>query len=231
MTRGRRSVSVRGQSNLVAVVAALLAVTAAASLGFVMADGAFAGADRPVEDRRVALALSERLVSPSSPLTARANVLNDSALAALNASVLDAAFPVVDGRPVRIRVGGRTVVERGDPDGATVQRVVLVQRTRATTLTPRLDDGNVTLPRRTDRIELRIAPSGGTRVTAVRVGDRVVLRNASGLSGTFVVRTSRYRNATVSFAASGSLSPGDVRVTYFPAETTKAVLEVTVGDD
>jgi hypothetical protein len=225
------TVTVRGQSNLVAVAAALLAVTAATALGLAMADLAMTGADRPVEDRRVATSLSERFVAPSSPLAARGRVLNETALSRLTACVLRAAFPVVGDRPVRIRVGGRTVVERGDPQGQTVRRVVLVQRRRSVTVTPRLDGDDVTLPRRTPLVRLRIDPPDGVRVTAARVGDRVVLRNASGLSGTFTVRTSRYRNATLSFAANGSLPRGSVRATYFPARTTKAVLEVTVGAD
>lgn len=220
----------RGQSNLVAVAAALLAVTAAASLGLAMADAAVSGADRPVERPRVAMALSERLVAPASPVAARANVLNATELSRLDAARLRAAFPVVGNRSVAIRVGDRTVLQRGDPAGETVRRIVLVQRRRAVTLTPQLHDGTVTLPRRTPRVRLRLDPPDGTRVTAVRVGGRVVLHDPDGLAGTFVVRTSPYRNATVSLSATGSLPRGSVEVTYYPAETTKAVLEVTVGD-
>lgn len=225
----------RGQSNLIALVAGLVALTAATALGLALAGTAFDGADRPVEDRRVATSLSERLVSPESQLTVRANVLDGDALEDFDADDLESAFPVVGNRAVRVRLDGRTLVERGDPGGgATVRRVVLVQRREPVTMEPALTDANdyaTTLPRRTTRIELRIDPPDGTTVTTVRTGDRIVLRNRSGLDGTFEVTVSRFETVRLSFDVEGSLQPGNVTLTYYPAETTKAVLEVTVGDE
>lgn len=225
----------RGQSNLVALVAGLLALTAATAFGLALAGAAFDGTDRPVEDRRIATSLSERLVSAESPLTDRKNVLRADAIEDLDAGTLESSFPVVADRAVRIRLGDRTLVERGDPvDGATVRRVVLVQQRESVTIEPTLTADNdyaTTLPRRTARIELTIDPPDGTTVSTVRVNDRVVLHNRSGLEGTFDVRVSRFETATLSFDVEGSLQPGNVTLTYYPTETTKAVLEVTVGDE
>ncbi len=224
----------RAQSNLIALVAGLVALSAAIALALALAGTAFDGADRGVEDRQVATSLSERLVSTESPLTARANVLAGDELEGFAAADLDSAFPVVGNRSVRIRLDDRTLVERGDPTGgATVRRVVLVQREEAITTEPSLtatNDYATTLPRRTSRIELSVDPPDGTRVTAVRANDRIVLRNGSGLDGTFEVSVSRFETVRLSFDVEGTLQPGNVSLTYYPPETTKAVLEVTVGD-
>lgn len=225
MSRGR------GQSNLVAVAVALVALTAATGLGLALADAGFAGADRPADERRVAVALSERLVAPSAPLAARANVLNATDVGRFDGARLRAAFPVVGDRAVRVRLDDRTVAERGAPAGGhTVRRIVLVQKRSAVTRAPALGSENaVTLPRRTPRVRVRIDPPPTTAVRTVRADGRVVLRNASGLRGNFTVRTSRLETVRLSFEAAGALPDGSVAVTYYPATTTKATLEVTVG--
>ncbi|PSP77035.1 hypothetical protein BRC81_11860 [Halobacteriales archaeon QS_1_68_20] len=220
---------------MVALVAGLVALSAAIALALALAGTAFDGADRGVEDRRVATSLSERLVSAESPLTARANVLDADAVESFAAADLDSAFPVAENRSVRIRLDDRTLVEQGDPtDGATVRRVVLVQREETITTDPSLTASNdyaTTLPRRTSRIELSIDPPDGTRVTTVRANDRIVLRNQSGLDGPFEVSVSRFETVRLSFDVEGSLQQGNVTLTYYPAETKKAVLEVTVDDE
>ena len=221
----------RGQSNLVAVAMALVTLTAVAGLGLALADAAFDGADRPVDERRVAVALSERLVAPDSPLTVRGNVLNATRVAGFDANDLAASFPVVGHRSFSVRLGDRTVAERGDPvDGRTVDRIVLVEERTAVTRDPVLDDEDaVTLPRRTPRVRVRIDPPPATTVRTVRTDGRVVLRNASGLRGNFTVPVSRLETVRLAFEASGPLPVGSVVVTYYPATTTKATLEVTVG--
>lgn len=224
----------RAQSNLLALVAALAAVAAATSVGLALADTAFSAADRPVEDRRVATALSERLVDPASPLAVRANVLDADALDGFDAAAAAAAFPVVGDRPFRLRVDGEVVARQGDPvGGATVRRVVLVRRVESVTRTPALtgDDPATTLPRRTARVRLVIDPPAGTVVTAVRAKGRVVLLNRTGLDGIYDVRVSRLETVRLTFETVGPLPTGSVAVTYFPERTTKAVLEVTVGGD
>jgi hypothetical protein len=228
--RRGRTVRLRGQSNLLAVAAALLAITAATALSVGMADVAVSGTDRPASERRVAVSLSERLVAPGSPLSARANVLNRTAVLGIDEAQLRSTFPVVGDRPVRVRIDDRTVVASGDPSGPTIRRVVLLQDREPVTVTPAVGNGTVRLPRRTPRVTLRLDPPNGTTVSAVRVGERVVLRNRTGLSGTFSIRTSSYRNVTLAVASSGPLPDGSVEVTYYPPTTTKAVLEVTVGE-
>jgi hypothetical protein len=221
---------VRGQANLPALVVALLVVTTTAGLALAIADGAFAGAERDAAERRAALSLAERLVAADSALTTRTNVLNASVLSGLTPPLLTAEFPIADGSEVRIRLGDRAVVERGDATGgATVRRVVLVERRQSVSYEPPLDRGRTTLPRRTDRVYLDISSTGAT-VRTVRANDRVVLHEPNGLDGNYSVRLSRYETTTLAFEATGPLSRGDVRVTYVPAETTKATLEVTVDD-
>lgn len=218
----------RGQANLPALAVALLVVTTTAGLALALADGAFAGAERDAAERRASLSLAERLVAADSPLTARTNVLNASVVSGLAASTVTSEFPIVDGRDVRIRVGDRTVVERGDATGgATVRRIVLVEHRQSVSYEPPLDRGRTTLPRRTSRAYLEISPSSAI-VRTVRANGRVVLYEPSGLDGNYSVRLSRYETTTLEFDGTGTLSRGDVRVTYYPAETTKATLEVTV---
>jgi hypothetical protein len=225
-----RPVADRGQTNLVVLAAALLLVTTVTGVSLAVADGALAGADREPLDRRAAVAVADRLVAADAPNTTRGNVLNRSSALSLTASDVDRLAPSARGRPLRVRLGDRTLVERGDPtDGVTIRRVVLVanRTTERRTITLADTDG-VTLPRRTPRVTLRIAPDAATTVETVRANGRVVLHNRSGLSGTYTVSTSRFETARFTFAA-GDDPRGRVAVSYYPARTTKAVLEVTVG--
>ncbi|USZ69224.1 hypothetical protein NGM10_05650 [Halorussus salilacus] len=221
----------RAQMNLPALAVALLVVTAVAVVSFGMADRAFVSADRDADERRVAVALSERLVGAETPLTARPNVLDADELDGMDAERLRSLFPVVDERDVRVRLGNRTLAESGDPTGGTaVRRIVLVEDREEVSLTPDLsaDEPTVTLPRRSPRARLAIDPPEETTVTVVRANDRVVLRNASGLSGAFEVRLSEFETTALTFESEGDLSAESVEVTYYPAETRKELLAVTV---
>jgi hypothetical protein len=196
-----------------------------------MADRAYLSAERDADQRRVAVALSERLVAPDAPTTARANVLDDEAIDGLNATQLRSLFPVVGDRDVAVRLDDRLVAAVGDvTGGTTIRRVVLVERREPVTLTPSVSpvDPTVTLPRRAPGVTVDLSPPDGTTVTAVRANDRVVLHNESGLTGRFDVALSRFETATLAFEADGPLSSGSVELTYRPAETRKAVLAVTV---
>lgn len=220
----------RAQSNLVAVATALVALTAATSLGLALADIAFSGTERPVDDRRVGVALSERLIAPDAPLTERANVLDATAVDEFDGDRLRDDYPVVGDRPVRVRLDDRTLAERGDPTGGyTVQRVVLVEERSEVSRTPRLAGNATTLPRRTGQVDLRIDPPDGTIVRTVRVDDRIVLHDPSGLGGEFTVAVSRFETVRLAFEADGPLARGSVELTYYPPRTRKAILEVTVG--
>jgi hypothetical protein len=220
----------RAQANLPALAVALLVVTTGAGLAFGLADGAFASAERDAAERRTAVALAERLVAPGSPLTDRANVVNRTAARRFDGADL-AALSGVGDHAVRVRLADRTLAARGTPTGGvTVRRVVLVANRTSVTYRPRLRDDRITLPRRTPRVRLRLDPPPATRLRTVRANGRVVLRDPAGLRGRFTVRVSRFETTRLAFDATGPLPPGSVVVTYAPARTTKAVLEVTVGD-
>lgn len=221
----------RAQTHLPALAVALLLLTTVAGLGIALAEGAFAGADRQPGERRVAVALSDRLVSADGSLTRRANVLNGTAVRALTTERLRNRYPVVGDRAVRIRLDDRTLVSAGSPTGGTtIRRIVLVGERQSRSYAPAFDGTDATtLPRRTDSVRLRIDPPNGTAVETVRANGRVALRNTSGLRGTVTVDTSRFETTRLRFTANRTLTRGDVRVTYFPMRTTKAVLEVTVG--
>lgn len=223
----------RGQANLPALAVALLVLTAVVGASLTIADGAYASADREPEQRRLAVTLAERLVSPESPTTTRANVLNGTVLESLDADRLDDDFPFVNGSAVRIRVGGETVVERGDiAGGATIRRIVLVEKRTAVTIEPPLSAPNytTTLPRRTARAVIHVEVPPATEVQTVRANGRVVLHDPDGLAGDLPVRLSRFETTRLRFDVDGPLPPGSVGVTYYPGNTTKAVVEVTVRD-
>jgi len=218
---------IRAQANLPALAVALVVLASAAGLSVAFADAAFADADRDPGDRRVAAALSDRLVAADSSTTRRANVLREGALS-LTAEDLDRSFPVARDHAVRIDVGEETVLERGDPTGgSTVRRVVLVARQQTVTLTPTLDRNATTLPRRTGRVTLTVRPGNAT-VETVRANDRVVLHDPSGLNGTYELRVSRFETLRLTYGADRPLPRGSVELTYYPVRTTKATLAVTV---
>jgi hypothetical protein len=230
MNRGRQN-GIRGQTNMPALAIALLVVTSVAVVSFGMADRAYLSAERDADQRRVAVALSERLVEPETPVTARENVLDAEAVADLNATRLRELFPVTDGYDVRVRLDDRTIASAGDPTGGTtIRRIVLVERREQVTLTPELsaNDPAVTLPRRSPRVRIDLTPPSETNVTVVEANENVVLENGSGLKGNFDISLSRFETTTLTFEADGPLPTGSVEVTYYPAETEKAVLEVTV---
>lgn len=217
----------RGQSNLPALAVALLVLTSTTVLGVVLADGAFASAQRDPGERRVAVALAERLVAADSSVTTRRNVLDPVQIRSLTPSTLDVRFPVASGYDVRIRLGDSVVVERGDPTGGeTIQRVVLLEERQSRTVT--LQGDTATLPRRSTDASITITPPPGTTVTAVHANDRVVLYDPAGLSGMYDVDLSRYETTTIAVAHSGPMPTGSVSVTYEPAQTTKSLLVVTV---
>nr|WP_303646815.1 hypothetical protein [Haloarchaeobius salinus] len=209
----------------------MLALTAVLGVALVVADGAFAGADREPGEHRLANSLSDRLVDGTGPLTTRTNVLNATAVDDLDGDALADSFPVVEGRDVRVRLDGETVAWTGDvTDGSTVRRIVLVEREETVTTTPNLDRDAVTLPRRTDRVTLDVDPPTGTRLTTVRANGRVVAHDPAGLTGNVTVSVSRFETTTLAFDANGTLPTGSVRLTYHPTRTIKALLVVTVDD-
>ncbi|MUV86188.1 hypothetical protein GJ631_06265 [Natronomonas sp. CBA1123] len=210
----------RGQANLPALALALLVVTTVAGLSVTIADSAFSTAQRDASERATASAVADRLVAADSPLPERRNVLNASRL---DESTVSATVP--DSVDARITVAGKIVYERGDPSGGpTVRRLTVVAERQPVTIEPPLAFGTVTLPRRSPRATISI--DSDSDVETVRANDRVVLYDAEGINGTYDVSLSRYETTTLQF--DGSPREGDVTVTYYPRQTTKAILEVTV---
>ncbi|MFB6069136.1 MAG: hypothetical protein ABEJ90_04335 [Halobacterium sp.] len=214
----------RAQANLPALAVALLLVGASVAAAVGIAAGAFAGADTEPADARLAASLSEQLVAPDGPLSARANVLSAAAVANASGDWLP------DGVDARVSLDGETVVARGSPRGGeTVRRIVLVADTERRRLEPALTGRDaVTLPRRTGSVTLTFDPGPGTQITAVRANDRVVLRDDAGLRGSYEVDVSRYDTVELSFAANRDLGAGSVTVAYRTEVTRKAILAVTV---
>lgn len=220
----------RAQANLLSLAVGLLLVTAAVTAGVAIADGAYASAHRQPTDRGRAVALADRLVAPDSPLAVRDHVLAEGALATLTPDALRRDVPAARDWGVRLTLDGERLLAAGHPDGGvTVQRVVLVGHRTNSTLTPRLGgDTRVTLPRRTRHLTVSLDPPTGTTVREIRVDNRTVLRDPSGLDGTYRVSVSRYETATVSAESSGPLPPGSVTFTTHPLTARKATLGVTV---
>jgi len=220
----------RAQTELPAVAIALVLLTGVLVFGVGAADSALSGAERPALEQREAVSLSEQLTAPSAAVTERANVLNATTLATLDRADLTTDYGGADGHDIRVRLGSRTLVESGRPSGgATIERLVLVERRTEVTLTPALTDNRtVTLPQRATRPTVEIAPPAETTVSRLQVGDRVLLQNSSGLDGTFELSLSPYETTQLRFVALGPLPAGAVEITHDRIETRKARLEVTV---
>lgn len=220
----------RGQASLPAFAIAVLVVTSTATLAILVADGAFGATDRQPIEGSHATGLAEAMVDDTSPLTVRANVVNETSASTLDTE-LENWFPSTHGLDLTIRLGGDVLAEQGDPmDGTTVRRLVLVAEPHPRTLEPALtsSDQAITLPRRASAVDLTLAPPTGTTVSTVRVNDRIVLHEPTGLAGTYSVSLSRFETTSIEFNASGPLPPGSVRLVYQPIATEKAILEVTV---
>ena len=205
-------------------------LTAVVVLGVAVADSAVVSAERSALDRQAAVALSDRLVAADSALTTRSNVLDSATLENLTESKLRTQYGLASDSDVAVSLDGNGLISTGSvDDGVTVDRLVVVRERHERTLTPSFPAGNgVTLPRRTDRVRLSIHPGPNTTISTVRVGKRVVLHDTAGLRGSFTVGVSQFETARLSFDANASLSRGTVTLTYYPVETRKARLEVTV---
>ncbi|MEF8821648.1 MAG: hypothetical protein V5A52_05175 [Halovenus sp.] len=220
----------RAQTELPAIGIAFLLLTVVVILVVGTANTALTSADRPAIEQQEAAGLSDQLVSQRASITSRANVLDAEALPALTASDLHQEYGLSPGHDARVQLDGDAIAVAGDPDeGTTVDRLVVVEERVERTLQPAFTNNrSVTLPRRTPNATLEIDPQPGTVVRSVRADDRILLRNQSGLRGTFDVSLSRYETVQLSFETAGVLSTGDVRIVYYPAQTRKATLRVTV---
>jgi|GEM_PF-233059 len=222
----------RGQANLVALVAALFALTSVTVIAVAVANGALAGETRDADERHAATAVADRLVEGDSPLANRSNVLDAADVRSVTAADLRRWYPALAERSFRVTLDGEELASAGSPaGGTTMRRVVLVERTAESTVTPRFRAGNhVILPRRTSRADVDIDPPENVSVRAVRANERTVLHDPDGLAGAFTVEVSRRETVQFTFAANGTLGSGDVELTLYPRQTRKAELAVTVDD-
>ena len=219
----------RAQTNLVALVLALVLVTGATVVGVAVADGALAGADRDPLDRHAATAVADRLVAADSPTTVRANVLNASRVEALNASRVEALAPPAEGAAIRISLDGESVAERGTPTGGvTVRRsVTVVSRSAPVRRAVNLSRGStVRVPRGVGRAAVAVDAGENTTIRTVRAGGRVVLYDGAGLDTNATVHLSRYEPTTIRTGA-GANATGRVVVTYRRASVETHTLAVT----
>ncbi len=219
----------RAQANLAVLAVALILLTTVTGASIALAGGALAGATRSPTDRRAATAVASRLVAGDAPTTERADVVNRTTLDALNWSTLTTLAPPTRNRSVRIRLGDETLLDQGDPTGGvSVTRIVLVSTSDPETRTVNLSANDaVTLPRRAERVRVRIRSGPDTTVRTVRANDRVVLYDPDGLDGVTSVRISRYDTTRLTFDTIGA-GNATASLTYDPKRTTKATLRVTV---
>lgn len=220
--RGRR----RAQSNLAALAVALVVVTTVTVGGVVVAEEALSSVDRDAAARRAAGAVADRLVSPASPTTHRANVLDTAAITDEDPDSPAALTSAAD-RPVRVRLGNRTLVDRGSPSGPTVRRAVLVGERRPERTRIDLGGNRTVVVNRTTRIDLAFRLGPGTVVRTVRADGRPVLHAPSGLDGNATLDPGGTGPTRLRFVGNGT--NGTVVVTTYPLETEPEVLAVTVG--
>lgn len=220
----------RGQTELPAVAIALALLTSVLVLGIGAADSALSSADRSALEQQAAVGLSEQLTAASANVTNRANTLDAAALDNLTHRRLESEYGADPSHDIRIRLGGEKLVESGDPTGGTtIDRLVVVERRTETTLVPTFDDNRtVTLPQRTSTARVTIDPPATTIVERLRVNNRVLLQNSSGLWGVFQVSLSPFETERLRFEALGPLPPGSVEITHDRIQTEKRTLEVTV---
>lgn len=221
----------RAQTSLPVLGVALVLVVVATLFAASVANGQLASAAGTAVERQTAAGIAERLVAADSPVTARANVVRDGQLSALSVGDLRSGYGLGAEDAVRVGLGDSEVTATDGTDGgSTVERIVLVETLVERTVQPRFDGTrSVTLPRRTANASVTISPSGNGTVETIRSNGAVVLHDTDGLSGTFDVDVSRFETATLAFQGSGALSRGDVDVDYWPAQTRKATLRVTVN--
>lgn len=220
----------RAQASLPALAVALVVLTGATLVGLTLAEGALLSADRPADERRTAVSLGDRLVAADSPLTDRANVLNRTRLDRFDAGELRSAFPASQGSDVRVTVSDDIVSATEERvQGTTIRRLVVVADSGERTVRPSMGVSNAfTLPRRTDRVEIGLAPPVNETVETVRANDRVVLHDPGGLRGTFDVNLSTRETVRMAFEANNTLPDGSVRVTFPTERTSRATMAVTV---
>ena len=230
MTLASLAVACRGQSNLLALGAALVILSVALVAAIAVVDASFTTGERDATERAIATGTAERLVSADSPIAVRQNVLDTAAVEGFDDERLATTLPAATDRAIAVSIDDERIAAVGEPtSGTTIRRLVLVESTERVERTPALSAQQTTVPVRTDTVELTIEPTAGP-IQTVRVNDRVALHDEAGLNGTYEVNTARYETATLQFDGDGTLSTGDLTLVYEVTTDRKAVLSVTVDE-
>lgn len=224
----------RGQIELPAFAIAVLLLTFTLVLGITAANTAFSNAERSALERQTAVSVSDQLVGEASPVTARENVLNASAIDELESVLEGDEIVVPDSAAIEVRLGDEVIAERGSispASASTIERLVLVEDRSVETVEPMVTDAHaMTIPRRSYNTTVTIADEPTGSVHTVRANDEVLLANDDGLTGTFSLATSPQETTRIQFEMIGYLDAGDVTLQYEAPATRKATLTVIVDD-
>ena len=225
----------RGQANLLGFAAAVVVVVTVTVTGVALASDAFADADRQPGATHAAEGLAAHLVAADAAHTYDRNVLRAAPTANLTAADLDAAVPPIRGRPVSVTLGDNTLLGRDGDNARRTDSAVRIERPvrveRAVNHTQRVDlaaRSAVTLSDHAGSVVVRIDTERTRTVRTVRADGRVVLHNASGLSGGYVVSVPDTRPLTLDFESDGD-GPGTVQVSWTATNASVKQLVVSVG--
>lgn len=220
----------RAQVELPALAVAVLVLTLVLVLGLGVATTAFDSAERSPTDRHAAASLADELVAESSPVTARENVIVVNEVRNLTSEQLHEEFALPAEARASVQVDGTDIASPDVPvSGTTVERLVLLQERTGETVEPDFEQTRtVVLPRRSGSVSVNITPPEISTVRSVRANDETVLRNDSGLRGTFDIDVSPLETTELWFETAGPMPVGSVELDYETAETRKATLAVTV---
>lgn len=232
----------RAQANLLGFAAAVVVVVTVTVAGVALAGDALADTDRQPVATHAAERLSAHLVAADADHTRGANVLRADLTANLTLADLDREVPPVRGRPVSVTLGGESIVERGAVDTGTVgvdasrstdsiriERRVRVERdTQHTDRIDLTERAGRTLPGHTGRVVVRIDTHRTRTVHTVRADGRVVLYDATGLSGRYVVAVPDVRPLVVDIGSDGD-GPGTVTLSWTATNGSVERLVVSVG--
>ena len=220
----------RGQTTLPVLGIALVLLTSVSVLAVVTAQGSIQRADEASLERAAAISISERVVERRSELTTRPNVLAASKLEILDEKFLRENLSISSSIDARITIGGEQLLDTGARGEVTsFERIIMIERTTVRRRSPNVRPGaEVTLPRRVDRVRIRLDPPSGTVVRAVAADGQIVLANESGLAGTYVIAVSRFETTAITVDAVGPLTSGDVRLRYEVPQRHRARLVVSV---
>ncbi|QCC48431.1 DUF7263 family protein [Halobellus limi] len=225
----------RAQATLIGFAVALVVVTTVTVAGATLANDALVDANRDPASVRAAESLAAHLVDEDAAHTSGQHALDADAVSNLSSTDLDDAVPPARGRPVRVSLGGETVLEREGANGSIDARSPRIERrVRVVEATPKTrrvavgDGAEVAVDDHDGRVSVRVETDPRRTVTTVRAGGRVVLHDPSGLAGRYDVSVPRRRPLVVAFE-SGGHGEGTATVRWTPRTGTVERLVVTVG--